>query len=81
MSAPPISSPPTNTWGIVGHPDSADSSWRICGSGKMSIAVTGAPADRRAWSARAEFPQPMNCGVPFMNTATGSFSMISLMRS
>src|SRR5437763_1318581 len=32
MSAPPISSPPTKTCGIVGQPESADSSCRIAGS-------------------------------------------------
>ena len=43
MSAPPISSPFTKTCGIVGQSESAESSWRICGSGRMSTAVIGAP--------------------------------------
>src|SRR2546423_5720918 len=45
------------------------------GSGRMSTAVTGAPASRSARSARSEFPHMMNWGVPFMKSATGSFSM------
>ena len=32
------------TCGIVGQPESADSSCRISGSGRTSTAVTGAPA-------------------------------------
>ena len=43
MSAPPTSSPLTNTCGIVGQPEIAVRSWRICGSGSTSTAVTGAP--------------------------------------
>ena len=66
MSAPPTSSPLTNTCGIVGQPEIADSSWRICGSGRMSTAVTGAPARRSACSARSELPHMTNAGVPFM---------------
>ena len=80
MSAPPTSSPLTNTCGIVGQPESSDSSCRIDGSGRMSTAVTGAPAARNASSARPELPHITNCGVPFMNSATGSFSITSLMR-
>src|SRR6476646_8906567 len=75
MSAPPIRSPFTNTAGIVGQPDSSASSWRIAGSGRMFTAVTGAPASRSARSARAEFPHMTNCGVPFMKSVTGSFSI------
>ena len=56
MSAPPISSPRTKTCGIVGQPESAESSWRIAGSGRMSTVVTGAPARRSASSARIELP-------------------------
>jgi hypothetical protein len=74
--------------GIVGQPESAESSWRICASGRMSTAVTGAPARRSASSARIEFPHMTLCGVPFMNRATGSsamtcriFSRISLIDS
>jgi hypothetical protein len=78
MSAPPTSSPPTKTCGIVGQPESAESSWRIWGSGRMSTAVTGAPAARNASSARWELPHITNCGVPFMNSATSSVSMICL---
>ena len=52
MSAPPISSPLTKTCGIVGQSESAESSCRICGSGRMSTAVIGAPAFQSAWSAR-----------------------------
>ena len=80
MSAPPISSPRTNTCGIVGQPETSDSSWRIAGSGRTFTAVTGAPASRSARSARSELPHMTNCGVPFMNRATGSFSITSLIR-
>src|SRR5436190_7171927 len=81
MSAPPISSPRTNTWGMVGQPESVESSCLIAGSGRMSTAVSGAPARRRASSARIEFPHMANSGVPFMNRATGSPSITCLMRS
>ena len=81
MSAPPISSPLTNTCGIVGQPEIAESSWRIAGSGRMSTAVTGAPAARSARSARSELPHMTNCGVPFMKSATGSLSMTVWIRS
>jgi hypothetical protein len=81
MSAPPTSSPLMKTCGIVGQPESADSSWRIRGSGRTSTAVTGASASRSARSARSEFPHITSCGVPFMKSATGSFSMISLICS
>jgi hypothetical protein len=81
MSAPPTSSPLMKTCGIVGHPDSAESSCRIAGSGRMSTAVTGAPAVRKARNARSELPHMTNCGVPFMNSATGSFSITSLICS
>src|SRR6187200_1181024 len=77
MSAPPTSSPLTKTWGIVGQPESAESSWRKRGSGRISTAVTGAPAPRRAASARCEFPQAAKFGVPFMKSVTGSDSMSS----
>ena len=79
MSAPPISSPRTKTCGIVGQPDCAESSWRIAGSGRMSTAVTGAPARRSASSARIELPHMAICGVPFMNRATVSPSITCLM--
>ena len=51
------------------------------GSGRMSTAVTGAPASRSARSARSELPHMTNCGVPFMKSATGSCSITSLIRS
>src|SRR4051794_19009769 len=81
MSAPPTSSPPMKTCGIVGHPDSDESSWRISGSGRTSTAVTGAPASRSARSARSELPHMTNCGVPFMKSTTGSFSITCLIVS
>ena len=70
-----------NTCGIVGQPESCESSWRIAGSTRMSTAVTGAPASRSARRARSELPHMMNWGVPFMNRATGSFSTTVLIRS
>jgi len=75
MSAPPISSPRMKICGIVGQPESAESSGRICASGRMSTVVTGAPARRSASSARVEFPHIALCGVPFMNRTTGSSAM------
>jgi len=80
MSAPPMSSPFTKTCGIVGQPEISESSCRIAGSARTSTPVTGAPASRRARSARSELPHMINCGVPFMNTATGSFWMTSWIR-
>jgi hypothetical protein len=43
--------------------------------------VIGAPARRKAWSARSELPHMTNCGLPFMNTATGDVSITLLIRS
>ena len=81
MSAPPTSSPLTNTCGIVGQPLIAVRSWRICGSGSTSTAVTVAPARRSACSARSELPHMTNCGVPFMKIATSEPSITSLILS
>src|SRR4029453_15356234 len=81
MSAPPTSSPLTKTRGIVGQPERLESSWRKRGSGRMSTAVTGAPAGRRAERGGCELPQATKLGVPFMKSATGSVSMISLIWS
>ena len=39
MSHPPTSSPRTNSWGVVGQFEIAESSWRIRGSGRMSTAA------------------------------------------
>jgi hypothetical protein len=75
MSAPPISSPLTNTWGIVGQSDSPESSARMRGSGSTSTAVIGAPAPHSACSARRELPHAGISGVPLMKTATGSVSI------
>ena len=77
MSAPPISSPPTKTCGIVGQPESVESSSRIRGSGRMSTALIVAPAACSALMARIEFPHITICGVPFMKSATGSLSITS----
>ena len=81
MSAPPISSPFTNTCGIVGQPESADSSCRICGSGSTSTVAIGAPESRSARNARSELPHITRSGVPFMKTATGSVAITSLICS
>ena len=43
--------------------------------------VTGAPAFRSACNARSELPHMTNCGVPFMNSVTGSVSITDWMRS
>ena len=44
MSQPPTSSPSTKSCGIVGQPESADSSWRMRGSGRMSSAAYSTPS-------------------------------------
>src|SRR3954451_11206112 len=43
----------------------------------MLIAATGAPTERSASSARWELPHAAKLGVPFMKSATGSFSTMS----
>src|SRR5215211_2234830 len=76
MSAPPISSPSTNSCGIVGQLDRADSSWRMRGSGRMSTAANGAPVAWIAATVRAEKPHAGISGVPFMKRMT-RFSWIA----
>src|SRR6185312_10328219 len=76
MSQPPTSSPLTNSWGIVGQLDSADSSWRIRGSGRMSTAANGASSACNAATVRAEKPHIGCSGVPFMKRITG-FDLIA----
>ena len=44
MSQPPTSSPFTKSWGMVGQPDSAESSSRMRGSGRMSSAAYFTPS-------------------------------------
>ena len=56
---------------------SRSASCLICGSGRMSTAVTGAPARRRACRARSELPHITNDGVPFMKSATSEPSIRS----
>src|SRR5947209_16213223 len=56
MSQPPTSSPLTNSCGMVGQFDRADSSWRIRGSGRMSTAANGVFNDWRIATVRAEKP-------------------------
>jgi len=76
MSAPPISSPFTKSCGIVGQLDSADSSWRMRGSGSTSTAANGVSSDWSAAAVRAEKPHIGCSGVPFMKRMT-SFSSIA----
>ena len=71
----------TKTCGIVGQLESAESSWRMAGSGRTSTAITDAPAERSASSARAELPQSTRSGVPFMKSTTSSVSIVSLILS
>src|SRR5205823_4553914 len=71
MSQPPTSSPSTNSCGIVGQFESADSSWRIRGSGRTSTAANGRPSAWRIPTVRAEKPHMGWSGVPFMNRSTG----------
>ena len=56
MSQPPTSSPSTKSCGIVGQFESAESSWRMRGSGRMSTAANGAPSACSAATVRAEKP-------------------------
>ena len=56
MSQPPTSSPLTNSCGIVGQSESALSSWRMRGSGRMSTAANGASSACSAATVRAEKP-------------------------
>ena len=60
----------TNSCGIVGQFEMADSSWRMRGSGRMSTAANGAPSDSSAATVRAEKPHAGCSGVPFMNRIT-----------
>src|SRR3954453_18509735 len=66
MSEPPISSPLTNSWGMVGQSDSALSSWRMRGSGRTSTAANGTSSDCSAADARAGKPHAGASGTPFM---------------
>ena len=75
MSQPPTSSPSTNSCGIVGQPDSSESSSRIRGSGRMSSAAYFTPSALSAPDARIEKPQAGCWGVPFMKSIT-RFSLI-----
>src|SRR4051794_11055943 len=81
MSQPPTSSPSTKSCGIVGQLDSADSSWRIRGSGRMSTAANGAPVDCRAATVRAENPHAGISGVPFMKRMTSLSRIASAIAS
>ena len=70
MSQPPTSSPLTNSCGIVGQLEIAESSWRMRGSGRMSTAANGVSSACRAATVRAEKPQAGASGVPFMKRIT-----------
>ena len=70
MSQPPSSSPLTNSCGIVGQLEIAESSWRMRGSGRMSTAANGVSSDCSTATVRAEKPQAGASGVPFMNRIT-----------
>jgi hypothetical protein len=76
MSLPPISSPSTNSCGVVGQFEIALSSWRMRGSGRMSTAANGTPTAWRAPAARALKPHIGCSGVPFMKRIT-LFSLIA----
>ena len=76
MSQPPTSSPLTKSCGMVGQFDSADSSARMRGSGRMSTAANSLPTASRAATVRAEKPHAGRSGVPFMKRIT-SWSRIA----
>src|SRR5262245_5767789 len=75
MSAPPTSSPLTNSCGMVGQLEIAESSSRMRGSGRMSTAANGAPTASSAATVRAEKPHAGCSGEPFMKRITGCSSM------
>ena len=77
MSQPPISSPSWNSCGIVGQFDSAESSWRMRGSGRMSTAANGVSSACSIATVRAEKPHAGASGDPFMKRIV-SFSSIAL---
>ena len=77
MSQPPTSSPRTNSCGIVGQFESAESSWRMRGSGRMSTAANGVPSASSACTVRAEKPQRGASGVPFMKRMTSLSAIAS----
>ena len=80
MSEPPTSSPFTKSCGIVGQPDSPESSSRMRGSGRMSSAEYWTPSAFRQPDVRAEKPQAGWFGVPFMKSITW-FSWIAFSRN
>src|SRR3954452_17406220 len=81
MSQPPTSSPLTNSWGIVGQLEIADSSWRMRGSGRTSTAAYGLPSASTAGARGAEKPHIGCSGVPFMKRMISSSPIASVMAS
>ena len=71
MSQPPTNSPPTYSWGIVGHSLYALTPSRIESSSNTLTLSNSTPV---AWSTRqtcCEKPHWGCCGVPFMYNITG----------
>src|SRR3954454_23888554 len=81
MSQPPTSSPSTKSCGIVGQLETADSSWRMRGSGRTSTAAYGLPSASSAAAVRAEKPHIGRSGVPFMKRMTSCSEIASPMAS
>src|SRR4051795_7668456 len=81
MSQPPTNSPLTKSCGTVGQFDSAESSWRMRGSGRMSTAANGAPVACSAWTVRMENPHAGISGVPFMKRMTSLSRIASAIAS
>src|SRR3954454_12395607 len=81
MSEPPTSSPLTNSCGIVGQSDTALSSWRMRGSGRMSTAANGTSSACSAADARAEKPHAGASGTPFMKRITSLSRIASAIAS
>src|SRR5690348_8977322 len=81
MSQPPTSSPRTNSCGMVGQLDRAESSWRMRGSGRMSTAANSVPTASSVATVRAENPQRGASGVPFMKRMTSFSAMASWIAS
>jgi hypothetical protein len=67
--------------GIVGQFESALSSWRMRGSGRMSTAANGVPSPCSAATVRAEKPQAGWSGLPFMKRITGLSEIASAIAS
>ena len=77
ISEPPINSPWTNTWGIVGKSDQAHTEGIARGSLRMLTDAKGSPRLCKTCAARFEKPHCAAPGSPFMNKTIGCSSTIA----